>query len=176
MKFNYILPLCFMLSIVNQLRSTIDQVPPAQVPAPQENRSLDKAIEFFKAYIYAPSSKLVTSNVLDKLEIKDILKLLDDRIRLSVNEILELNKNAITLYNKDNKDSGIRENIRAIYTDMANIYESLQAVDARVRTLYPEEHMLKLFNVLQKIYAKKYQITYNPEEDKKSFWDVFSGS
>jgi acid stress-induced BolA-like protein IbaG/YrbA len=148
------------------------QAPLQQSSSEEKTTNVDRAIEFFKTYIYLPSSKLVTSNVLDKLEIKDILKLLDDRIYQTINKILEHNKEAQEIYVK----GGDRDKIRAIYVEMANIYESLHQVESRVRALYPEEHMLKLFNVLQKIHAKQYQITYKPEEDKKSFWDVFSGS
>jgi len=137
-----------------------------------EPSSVDKAIEFFKAYIYAPSTKMLTSNILDKLDVKDILKLLDDRIYATINRILDLNKDAQSIYAKN----GDKDSIRAIYMDMANQYDSLHQVEHRVRTLYPESHMHKLFDVLQKIYAKQYQITYNPEEDKKSFWDVFVGA
>lgn len=144
-----------------------------------EPTNVDKAIEFFKAYIYAPSTKILTSNVLDKLEIKDILKLLDDRIYATINRILDLNKDAQSIYVKNGDketESTRRDQIRAIYMDMSNQYDTLHQVESRVRALYPEPHMHKLFDVLQKIYAKQYQITYNPEEDKKSFWDIFVGA
>jgi hypothetical protein len=137
-----------------------------------EPTNVDKAIEFFKAYIYAPSTKILTSNVLDKLEVKDIMKLLDDRIYATINRILDLNKDAQSIYVK----GGDKDAIRSIYMDMSNQYDTLHQVESRVRALYPEPHMHKLFDVLQKIYAKQYQITYNPEEDKKSFWDVFVGA
>ena len=132
--------------------------------------NIDKAIDFFKAYIYAPSSKLLTNNIIEKLEIPDLLKLIDNRIAVTIDKILEKNKEALFIYSKDAN----REQIRAVYVEMSGMYESLHSVDFRVKILYPEEHMQKLFAVLQKIYAKQYQITYNPEEDAKSFWGIFS--
>lgn len=137
----------------------------------QETNNLDKAMDFFKAYVYVPSTKIITNNILDKLDLKDLVKLLDSRIHSVVNDILTLNKEASEIYNKN----GDRDKIRELYIQMASIYESLRIVDYRVKILYPEPHMTKLFEVLQKIYNKQYQITYNPEEDKKSFWDVFTG-
>lgn len=164
---NHKLLLPLMLSI-----SLSAEEPRVSEPKSIEPTNVDKAIEFFKAYIYAPSTKILTSNVLDKLEIKDIMKLLDDRIYATINRILDLNKDAQSIYVKN----GDKDQIRAIYMDMSNQYDTLHQVESRVRALYPEPHMHKLFDVLQKIYAKQYQITYNPEEDKKSFWDVFVGA
>lgn len=132
--------------------------------------NVDKAIDFFKAYIYAPSSKLLTNNIIDKLEIPELLRLIDNRIAITVDKILELNKEALSIYSKDAN----REQIRVVYVEMSGMYESLRSVDFRVKLLYPEEHMQKLFTVLQKIYAKQYQITYDPTEDAKSFWGIFS--
>jgi hypothetical protein len=52
---------------------------------------------------------------------------------------------------------------------------ALESVEFRVKIAYPEQHMQKLFSVLQKIAAQQYKITYNPEADTKSFWDIFTG-
>lgn len=161
-----------ILAIITVITAPLMATDPLPLEIKPEVTNLDKALEFFKTYIYIPSTRLVTNNVLDKLEIKDILKLLDDRIYATINKILEHNKEAQELYVK----SGDKDKIRAIYMEMANQYDTLHQVENRVRALYPEPHMHKLFDVLQKIYAKQYQITYNPEEDKKSFWDVFSGN
>jgi len=169
MKYKLLLPLILSSTL-------LAEEPKAMETKTIESTNVDKVIEFFKAYIYAPSTKILANNVLDKLEIKDILKLLDDRICKSINDILELNKNAVNLYNKDSKDANVRDMILAIYTDMANIYESLHQCESRVKALYPEPHMSKLFEVLHKIYSQKYKITYNPEEDKKSFWNVFAAA
>lgn len=133
--------------------------------------NVDKAIDFFKAYVYAPSSKMLTNNIIEKLEIPELLKLIDNKITTTVDKILDQNKDALSIYNKDND----KTKIKAIYVDMSRLYESLHLVDFRVKVLYPEEHMQKLFAVLQKIYAKQYQVTYNPEEDTKSFWNIFNG-
>ena len=141
-----------------------------------DNTRIDKAMDFFKAYVYVPSTKIITNNILDKLDLKDLVKLLDSRIHSVVNDILTLNKEASEIYSKQiSSTNGDRDKIRELYIQMASIYESLRIVDYRVKILYPEPHMTKLFEVLQKIYNKQYQITYNPEEDKKSFWDVFTG-
>lgn len=133
--------------------------------------NVDKAIDFFKAYVYAPSSKMLTNNIIEKLEIPELLKLIDNKIAQTIDKILELNKEALAIYSKDNDKS----KIKAVYVEMSGLYESLRSVDFRVKSMYPEQHMQKLFDVLQKIYAKQYQITYNPEEDSKSFWDIFTG-
>lgn len=172
MNYRLLLPLMLSISLSAEETRISEQKETKATRQAVEPTNVDKAIEFFKAYVYAPSTKILTSNVLDKLEIKDILKLLDDRIYATINRILDLNKDAQSIYVKN----GDKDQIRAIYMDMSNQYDTLHQVESRVRALYPEPHMHKLFDVLQKIYAKQYQITYNPEEDKKSFWDVFVGA
>lgn len=169
----YLLPLCFITLISAEIPT---------IPAPTDNKGIDKAIDFFKAYVYAPSSKLLTNNIVEKLEIPELLKLLDNKITTTVDKILDQNKEALSIYNKDNPptpdvatEDKRKAKIKAIYVDMSRLYESLHLVDFRVKVLYPEEHMQKLFAVLQKIYAKQYQVTYNPEEDTKSFWNIFNG-
>jgi hypothetical protein len=182
MKIYYILPLCFMLSTVVQLRSTVEQASSPQVPTPQDNTRVDpsspkgydatsKAIDFFKAYVYAPSSKMLSNNIIEKLEIPELVKLIDNKIALTVDKILEKNKEAMSIYANDND----RTKIKAVYVEMASLYESLNSVEFRVKIIYPEQHMQKLFSVLQKIAAQQYKITYNPEEDAKSFWNIFTG-
>ena len=136
-----------------------------------DNTRVDKAIDFFKAYVYAPSSKMLTNNIIEKLEIPELLKLIDNKIAQTIDKILELNKEALVIYSKDNDKS----KIKAVYVEMSGLYESLRSVDFRVKSMYPEQHMQKLFDVLQKIYAKQYQVTYNLDEDSKSFWDIFTG-
>jgi hypothetical protein len=161
---------------------------------PKQDSRVDKAtvpgvatkgeawVDFFKAYVYAPSSKMLTNNIIEKLEIPELLKLIDNKIAQTIDKILELNKEALAIYSKDNDPSSPsassdlrKTKIKAVYVEMASLYESLRLVDFRVKSMYPEQHMQKLFDVLQKIYAKQYQITYNPEEDSKSFWDIFTG-
>ena len=138
---------------------------------PKQETNVDKAIDFFKAYVYAPSSKMLTNNIIEKLEIPELLKLIDNKIAQTIDKILELNKEALAIYSKDNS----KEKIKAVYVEMSGLYESLRSVDFRVKSMYPEQHMQKLFDVLQKIYAKQYQVTYNLDEDSKSFWDIFTG-
>jgi hypothetical protein len=152
-----------------------EQVPPVEADNTRvdntrvDNTRVDKAIDFFKAYVYAPSSKMLSNSIIEKLEIPDLLKLIDNKIAVSVDKILELNKIAISIYNKDNS----KDKIRSVYVEMAGIYESLRSVEFRLKLLYPELHMQKLFDVLQKISSQQYKITYNPEADSKSFWDIF---
>lgn len=136
-----------------------------------DNSRVDKAIDFFKAYVYAPSSKMLTNNIIEKLEIPELLKLIDNKIASTIDKILEKNKEALAIYSKDND----KAKIKVVYVEMASLYESLRSVDFRVKSMYPEQHMQKLFDVLQKISAQQYKITYNPEADSKSFWDIFMG-
>lgn len=137
-----------------------------------EFTNVDKAIEFFKAYIYAPSSKMISNNIIEKLEISELLKLIDNKIALVIDRILELNKEAMLIYAKDNN----KAKIKSVYVEMSALYESLRSVEFRIKVMYPEQHMQKLFEVLQKIAAQQYKITYNPEADTKNFWDIFTGS
>ena len=148
----------------------------------KQDTRVDKAIDFFKAYVYAPSSKMLTNNIIEKLEIPELLKLIDNKIAQTIDKILELNKEALAIYSKDNDPSSPsassdlrKTKIKAVYVEMSGLYESLRSVDFRVKSMYPEQHMQKLFDVLQKIYAKQYQVTYNLDEDSKSFWDIFTG-